>query len=353
MDCHLLIPNLFWPSRDAYQDLRLPALEILLGRANRTIYQSQGMAAWLCQAFGVNKQQDWPVAPLTLAADGGVPGNQYWLRADPVHLRVNRDHLVLADSGAFSISSAEAEQLTDALNRHFNDDGLIFYPLRPNRWYLRLASPPQIETHALPEVAGKNINAFLPVGNDSKRWLGILNEAQVLLYNHPVNEAREQRGELPVNSFWLWGGGTAPAAIKKPCAQLWSNDNLATGLALASATRNAGLPLSATDWLNASFTPGRHLIVLDSLCGAAQYADVYGWREGISELEKTWFAHLLTALKQVKLKHLTISAVDDRHGVRFSVMLGDLWKLWRRIRPLGYYLESTHANQTSHIISAA
>ena len=34
----------------------------------------------------------------------------------------------------------------------------------------------------------------------------------MLLHQHPVNEAREARGELPVNSFWLSGCGRAQAA---------------------------------------------------------------------------------------------------------------------------------------------
>ncbi|HJV96354.1 MAG TPA: hypothetical protein VJ608_09975, partial [Albitalea sp.] len=33
------------------------------------------------------------------------------------------------------------------------------------------------------------------------------NEVQMLLYTHPINDAREARGELPVNSFWLSGCG--------------------------------------------------------------------------------------------------------------------------------------------------
>ncbi|MCB1639923.1 MAG: hypothetical protein KDI15_13865, partial [Thiothrix sp.] len=30
-------------------------------------------------------------------------------------------------------------------------------------------------------------------------------ELQMLLHQHPVNQARERQGQLPVNSLWLWG----------------------------------------------------------------------------------------------------------------------------------------------------
>ena len=36
-------------------------------------------------------------------------------------------------------------------------------------------------------------------------------EVQMLLYTHPINAARESRGELAVNSFWLSGTGCTPS----------------------------------------------------------------------------------------------------------------------------------------------
>ena len=53
---------------------------------------------WLCQAFEVDRQRDWPIAPLTLCVDGGEPDLAYWLRADPVHIKVSREGLHLVDS---------------------------------------------------------------------------------------------------------------------------------------------------------------------------------------------------------------------------------------------------------------
>src|SRR6185295_12749511 len=38
------------------------------------------------------------------------------------------------------------------------------------------------------------------------------NEVQMLLYTHPLNDRREARGALPLNSFWLSGCGRAQAA---------------------------------------------------------------------------------------------------------------------------------------------
>jgi hypothetical protein len=38
------------------------------------------------------------------------------------------------------------------------------------------------------------------------------NEVQMLLHEHPINQQREQKGLLAVNSFWLSGTGVSQAA---------------------------------------------------------------------------------------------------------------------------------------------
>jgi hypothetical protein len=36
-------------------------------------------------------------------------------------------------------------------------------------------------------------------------WLKLLNEIQMFLYQHPVNQQRELRGQPVINSLWCWG----------------------------------------------------------------------------------------------------------------------------------------------------
>jgi hypothetical protein len=58
------------------------------------------------------------------------------------------------------------------------------------------------------------------------RWL---NEVQMFLHGHPVNEAREACGKPVVNSLWLWGGGRQPAAQPATYSSVWSDNPLAAG----------------------------------------------------------------------------------------------------------------------------
>jgi hypothetical protein len=334
MNCHLLIPALFpppqWIDAGLLRDMRLPALETLLVRGRQTPLPPGGMEAWLCRAFGV---EHCPAAPLTLLADGGDPGGDSWLLADPVHLQLQRDRMVLMDAGNLEITQEEANSLTAALNRHFAPNGLTFLPTRPGRWHLRLARPARLETHPLEAVIGRNIRNFLPGGPDGKHWHTLLNEIQMLLHSHPVNEAREQRGALTVNSIWPWGGGVLPKDLAAPYTQVWANDDLARGLAVAAGVSRAGTPVTAAEWLRQA-APGTHLIVLDTLRSAALSGDFPRWRENLLLLEDDWFWPLRQALSRGQLASLSLHVFADTPAQTFSVSRADLWKIWRRRKPL-------------------
>ncbi len=343
MHCHLLIPGLFPPfrpeTRNALRDLPLPALATLLARGSQNTLPDDSMEAWLCRIFGVEKQHDWPVAPFSLLADGGTPGGNFWLLAEPVHLQLQRDRLVLADAGNLDITQEEADSLTAALNEHFADEGLRFFPTRSGCWHLRLTHPPaHLKTHSLETAIGRNIRNLLPSGPDGKRWHRILNEVQMLLHRHPVNEAREQRGLLPVNSIWPWGGGMLPASLATPFAHIWANNALARGLAAAAGTPCAHVPETAAEWLHATQDGSRHLVVLDALRNTALYGDVHRWRETLLRLENDWFAPLRQALSGDKISRLTLYAFDSGQSRSFSAGRTDLWKIWLRGKPLVAYL---------------
>jgi hypothetical protein len=51
---------------------------------------------------------------------------------------------------------------------------------------------------------------WIPSSAQASRLRRLQNEMQMLLYTHPVNDARLQRGAVPINSFWLSGTGALP-----------------------------------------------------------------------------------------------------------------------------------------------
>lgn len=340
MHCHLLIPSLFPPGtvtrqNDPLHGIKAPALQTLLARASCVQAPPSEMESWLCEAFGVARQQDYPAAPLRLMADGIAPETHYWLRADPVHLGVERDQLVLSETSTFPLVQDEADALIATLNQHFAVDGLHFVAPQAQRWYLRLARTPALTTHGLYQAAGRNIHPLLPAGEEAMRWRALLNEVQMLLFEHPVNVAREERGIAPVNSIWLSGGGILPQGLPQPFAHVWADDALARGLAQTARIPHENLPENAGTWLKQA-APGKHLLVLDTLRPLACYGDPHAWRSQLARLEEQWFAPLKQALQRGTIA-LTLHAPTPAGALSFTLTRGSLWKLWQPVRPLTSY----------------
>jgi hypothetical protein len=312
----LCIPGLF-PARSdplAGPGFPGPALHRLLARSLKSARACATPEALLCSLFGVTPTPDLPVGALTLLGDGGDPGASQWLRADPVHLRAEQGALILVSTRHQQVSNQEAQALTAELNRHFAADGLQFSARHPHRWHVRLPQPMDLVTRPPSEADGCSIDPLLPVGADAMtvhRWA---NEAQMLLHAHPVNEAREARGEPPINSLWWWGAGGLPAPAGCAHAAGWGDDPLLGGLCKWSGTPIRSPPASGVDWLRQA-GDGSHVVVLSSP------PDV---------LEQAWFAPLLAALRRRELRELTLLALHAGRALSFALGASDLWKFWRR-----------------------
>ena len=236
MHCTLLVPDLLPAALRANPALRprVRQLAALLARGDRSSLPSGDVDAWLCTAFGVARQSDWPIAPLTLTEDGGNPGQGFWLRCDPTHIYLQQHRMILSDA-AGKPAADETATLIETLNSHFREDGLTFFAGREGRWYLRGDAYSRVTTEPLFRAMHHDIDNLLPTGDDSRHWRRVMNETQMLLHAHPLNMAREARGLPAFNSLWLWGGGTAPPAGSASFERVWSNDLLTRALARNAA----------------------------------------------------------------------------------------------------------------------
>jgi hypothetical protein len=303
----------------------LPGLARILSRSRATTVAERELESVLLESFGVPRQRDWPVAPFSWLGDSGETGQRYWLRADPVHLRAERDALLLVDARHFPLDAESAQALVKALNTHFESDGMEFFAPAPTRWYVAVDRMPDIATASLRAASGRSIDPLLPTGTDALTWHRHFNEIQMLFHSHAVNEVREAAGEPTVNSVWFWGGGVISAAMPGGFAGVWGDDPLARGLALASRVAWASLPQRADQWLTQA-SQGEHLLMLDCVSPS----------NGLNTLERDWFAPLLGALRQRELARLTLLAANGDATLRFELGAGDLWKFWRRAPMLAH-----------------
>ncbi len=338
MQLHLVIPGLVWPDAGASgltSGLSLPALETLLAHARTAHTPAMPFESWLGQAFGL-RPDGVPVAALRrLGERDTAPVEGEWLCADPVHLQFAREHLVLTDAFDLAVSAPEAAALLEGLNDHFlatEQDFIRFEARSTRRWYLRLRSPARAEFSPLNEVVGRPVARFMPRGDEGARWQRIINEGQVFLHNHPVNQAREAAGERMVNSLWFWGAGALPDRVVAPAPIVRAADRLTCGLARAAGVRPDGLTgrLPAQD----------AFVVVDDLHRPSLYLDIDTWRTCLGELEGQWFKPMLAALKSRRLSKLRITAPGDRTTLELNLTTYDLWKFWSGPRKLESLIDS-------------
>ncbi|MDD5299870.1 MAG: hypothetical protein PHD65_05160 [Gallionella sp.] len=332
---HLVITDLFLPKEFASgvcADLRLPALEKMLARgaspgSARTDVSGLAPESHLCELFGVPCRAGAPIAPVSAAFDGLGAG--CWLRADPVHLRLQREQLVLLPNVA--ISADEAAQMCASLNRHFAGQGMEFFAPHPQRWYMRLEQLPDIETVPLSQAAGRNVHDLLPKGVEALRWHQLFNEIQMLLFAHPANEAREARGELPVNSVWLWGGGTANTPLQKNYQSMSADEALPEMFAAAAGIPFAGWPVQWSD------SNGEQLLVWNGLRRALQRGDLAAWRDVLQGFETGYAQPLWQALRSGKIAQLRMDVLGGDNIRQILLTRADTWAFWRRTKSLAQY----------------
>ncbi|MCU0965596.1 MAG: hypothetical protein MUF08_11220 [Burkholderiaceae bacterium] len=217
---HLVVPYAAAASEagaQALHSLRLPHLERLLARLTLTattateaeslnLPHEHVLAA--CRGWQV-RDGCLPLAAWSAHADGLRPADAElgWGLLTPAHWQVGSDQILLLDPAQLHLDEDESRALLEALRGLFEPEGWVLHWGSPLRWYAAHESLRELATASLDRVVGRPIDLWLPDRQKGRTLRRLQSEAQMLLYTHPVNEAREARGELAVNSFWLSGTG--------------------------------------------------------------------------------------------------------------------------------------------------
>jgi len=217
---HLVVPFAAAASdigATAVQGLRLPHFERLLARlapgsstgtgaASLNLPHEHVLAAcrgWMLRDGGL------PLAAWAAQADGlpSAPAGQGWGLLTPTHWQVGSEQILLLDPAQLHLDEDESRALLQALRGLFEPEGWMLHWGAPLRWYATHDSLIDLATASLDRVIGRPIDQWLPDRRAGRSVRRLQSEAQMLLHTHPINAAREARGELPVNSFWLSGTG--------------------------------------------------------------------------------------------------------------------------------------------------
>lgn len=333
----LYVPGLFGPHA-AFSSDYVPTVEylsLILARARHEAIAPLSYHGRVNALFGYSAlpDRDIPVAAVSRLAEAGGRADGAWMRADPVHLRADRNGLVLIDASMLGISENDAADLAEQVRASLESAGARLELASPERWYLRLHEEPDIITEELDAVIGRDIGVALPAGGSAARWNRLLNEMQMLLHDCEVNRAREARGLPPVNSLWFWGSGVLPLPGPARWDRVFANDAFSRGLASLCQTPVEDVPADLDNVIREE-NPDHVLVILDHCRRAVRYRDLDSWHAALGNLESGWFGPSCALIKRGKLKRFSLLA--DRHA--WAMSRSGLYRFWRRRRSLAQFI---------------
>ena len=215
---HLLIPFAFCSAEACGQALRgldLPHLQQLLSRLTP-------LALDAGDVFSLSPPHERALARASglPASDGLIPwaalqagdSHGHWGFITPCHWQIGAHHIAMGSRELPDFSAAESQALLAAMRPYFEEDGLHLREDTPGRWLAQGPMLAGLATASLDRIVGRNLENWMPRSGQAAPLRRLQSEMQMLLYTHPVNEARLQRGLPAVNSFWLSGTGALPAS---------------------------------------------------------------------------------------------------------------------------------------------
>ncbi len=141
------------------------------------------------------------------------------LKEDEIAFRCNLVTIkeeILEDYSAGHISTQEAKELIEFLDKKIGSDKVKFYPGVSYRHLMVIKNPkseirnPKLISTPPHDITGKPYDAYLPQGANAEIIRELMFAAQSFLEDHPVNQKRMKANKNPANMIWLWGQGIPP-----------------------------------------------------------------------------------------------------------------------------------------------
>lgn len=137
------------------------------------------------------------------------PEQTVWL-ADMCHTAISQDRAALVALPDLLVSQKESDALWASAAPLFDgsgeNDGFTLDVLDIGRARIMGKLPPAAKVISPMALSGQDLGDWWPTGADWRAWRRLLNELQMVWHEHPVNEAREAAGQMPINGVWLYGG---------------------------------------------------------------------------------------------------------------------------------------------------
>lgn len=309
----LLTNGLFVPQAEAWQDLIVPGLQRLLSRGKAEPSLGHWLQA-LPGALGLTE----PVADVWAQLDGITGEEPYWLLARPFY-SVSDHQGVYAQAAPLQLTESEQQHLLDDLNRHLAQDGLKLYVGHSGQWYLNLPVRAEGDWADWSLLPGQHLYRYWPQATEQAYYTRLLTELQMLLYRHPVNEARRQQALPEASALWLWGGQPSRTAL-------------------------ASIPLMLSDEPLVKALARAHSIPCQDLAQADRLDIDNAWLIATDLQPLFWQDPELWQQQVLALDRLCVGKALSLHDTRqaWSMSGWQRWQIWRRFSGWAAYLGVTN-----------
>lgn len=121
------------------------------------------------------------------------------------------DEKIILDHSSDEISTEEARELIKAVNEHFKNSEIEFFPgISYRHLMLWHEGPDDFDLTPPHDILGQKITDYLPKGKQKDIIYKMMKESYNFLQNHPININRKKCGLKAANSIWIWGQGRKP-----------------------------------------------------------------------------------------------------------------------------------------------
>jgi hypothetical protein len=333
---------------DLVRALQAPALASLLSRASGAVlYPLEPTARvlphelWIARTLGLANGVAPGIAASSIRGYALDPGDATRFVLKPAHIQIASSHLMMGDTRQLGLREDEGRALFESARACCEEAGHALLYGAPDTWFLRADDWDGIHTASPDAAVGMNLTDWVPTGPQARAFRKLQNEVQVSWYTHPVNAARESRGQAPVNAIWPWGAASVAAEhaqqlVARAAGKLASPPAIATYAAPGWLTALAERRLDSLDGVAGllgdpgNATEGGHLLVCGNVAAPAIAADWHGWLQEMHALEEALFAPLLAALKAGRIKALKlVLSHRDGHLETTTTPMAQR-KFWRR-----------------------
>lgn len=242
--------------------------------------------------------------------DGGEWRNGTVLHVELVHLQAGMDDLRMLFPPP--PTADEASQLLNSLQPLLSVAGFELQPSpveNSGRWYLRSERNLSLTSYSPRAGFANRLYDIMPQGDDGAELRRLMTEAQMLLHEHPVNEARVHRGVPGFNALWFWGATPLELVSQVAEQRVLSNEAYVQGLCEHLHVPCWPLP------------PDAHaLLSIDAQQMLVALSD-----DAFASLEANWLQPLQAALQRGEIEKLDLHLDHWRISLR-----GGRWQQFKR-----------------------